>query len=137
MALASCASYQPLVDLPGKSNLANGLAQLNLSLPQREAGGAPARINPRRPLSPDQVGLLAIVNNPDFKGEREKVGLAEAEALAASLLPNPSVNLGYAFLLGGPGTADAITASISQDIQSLITYGPKVAAADARLHQVR
>ena len=113
------------------------LTLLDLEVPAREPGGAPIRLDPKKPLSPDRIGLLAILNNPDLVGQRGNVAIAEAEKLAASLLPNPSATLGYAFLLAGPGTADAITASLSQDIQSIVIYRPKVAAAAAHVHEVK
>src|SRR6185312_14966121 len=133
--LAGCASYHPLA-LSERGNLVPDLAQLDLTLPSDEAGKAPAKLNAAKPLTPQQVGLLAVVNDPDLAAQRGKLDVAKAELLAAKVLPNPSIGLGYDFLLSGPATTDAWTASISQDIRSIIQYGPHVDAANARYKQV-
>lgn len=133
--LAGCASYEPL-ELPQHPSLAAGLGQLNLALPSGEPG-APTKLDAERPVTPDQVGLLAVVNNPELAAQRGKVEAAQAEVVTARALPNPSLTFAYALLVSGPGTGDAITASISQDIQSIVTYRPRVAAAESRFRQVR
>lgn len=134
-ALGGCAGYHSL-ELSQKGNLVSSVTQLDLTLPPEAAGTAPVKLDPAKPLTPQQVALLAVVNDPDLASQRAKLEAADADLLAAQVLPNPSVSLGYAFLTGGPGTTDAWTAAISQDIRSIITYGPHVAAAKARRHQV-
>ena len=133
--LAGCASYEPL-ELPQHPSLAPGLGQLNLELPSAEAG-SPTKLDAERPLTPDEVGLLAVVNNPELAAQRGKVAAAQAEVVSAHALPNPSLSFAYGLLVSGPATADSITASISQDIQSIVTYRPRVAAAESRFRQVR
>ena len=139
-ALAGCAGYNPL-ELSQKGNLVSGLGQLDLTLPL-ESQTAPVKLDPTKPLTPQQVGLLAVFNDPELADQRGKLEAAQADLLAAKILPNPSISLGYTFLLGGPGTspdqggANAWIASISQDIRSIVTYGPRVAAAKARYKQV-
>lgn len=128
--LAGCATYRPL-PLPKTASLAPGLGALDLSLPPATPGDPPRRVDIRRPLSLDEIGLLAILNDPDLKSERGEMELARAGVTQASTLPNPSVGLGFAALLGGPGTADAYTASISQNIAAILTYRPRVEAAKA------
>ena len=137
--LAGCASYHPL-PLPERPNLVPSVAQLNLALPPEKDGATPAKLDVAKPLTPDQVGMLAVLNDPELASQRGKIAAAKAEALAATILPNPSVSLGYAYLIYAPpaagAIADALTASISQDIVSIITYGARVNAAEARFHQV-
>src|SRR6185437_14344826 len=135
LGLAGCASYEPL-ELPQHPSLAPALGQLNLELPSGQAD-SPTKLDAERPLTPDQVGLLAVVNNPELAAERGKVAAAEAEVISARALPNPSLTFAYGILVSGPAMADSITASISQDIQSIITYRPHVAAARSRFRQVR
>lgn len=135
LGLAGCASYQPL-QLSQQSNLAAGLAQLNLTLPPEDAGKAAVTVDPAQPVTPQQVGMLAVLNDPELAAQRGKLEAARADLQSARLLPNPSVGLGYAFLLGGPGTTDAVAASISQDIRSIVTYSAHVDAAKARYKQV-
>jgi cobalt-zinc-cadmium efflux system outer membrane protein len=87
-------------------------------------------------LGIDQIGLLAILNDPDLKSERGTLGVAQAGLLQATLLPNPSANLGYGALIGGPGTASSIAASLSQDIAALVTRGARIRSAEAHVGQV-
>lgn len=133
--LTGCASYEPL-ELPQHPNLAPGLAQLDLMVPSDEPA-TPTKLDAEQPLKPDQVALLAVVNNPELAAQRGKIAGARADVVSARALPNPSLGFAYAWLAGGPGTANAITASLSQDIQSIVTYRPHVAAAEARFAQVR
>lgn len=131
--LAGCSTYTPM-PLPERANLVSNLAQLNLAIPSQN------KVDAAKPVTPDQVGLLAVLNDPDLASQRAKIDAAHADVLDASILPNPSVSLGYAYLTYAPpaagAIADALTASISQDIVSIITYGPRVAAANARFKQV-
>src|SRR5690348_11325427 len=131
--LAGCSTYTP-VPLPERANLVSNLSQLNLAIPSQ------AKVDPAKPVTPDQVGLIAVLNDPELASQRAKIESAHADVLDASILPNPSVTLGDAFLTSAPpaagAIADALTASISQDIVSIITYGPRVAAAEARFKQV-
>ncbi|HKR20636.1 MAG TPA: TolC family protein [Stellaceae bacterium] len=131
--LAGCSTYTP-VPLPERANLVSNLNQLNLAIPSQ------AKVDPAKPITPDQVGLIAVLNDPELASQRAKIEAAHADVLTESILPNPSVSLGYAYLIYAPpaagAIADALTASISQDIVSIITYGPRVAAAEARFKQV-
>lgn len=133
--LSGCATYEPLA-LSDQPALSSRLSKLNLRLPA-ESPSHTKRLNPARPIAPDQVGLLAVANDPDLVSERAKIDVANADLLTAKLLPNPSLGASYAFLVGGPATAGAVGASISQDIRSIITYRPRVDAATARSGQVR
>jgi hypothetical protein len=107
LVLAGCESYSP-APLNRGAKLAERLADL----PHPAAPG---------PQTIDSVGRLVIENNPDLRAARASRGVAAAEMLQAGILPNPSVNAGYAFLLGGPATVGALTASIGQDLKSVVT----------------
>lgn len=139
--LAACASYHEL-QLSQKANLVSSLSQLDLTLPAEESGKPPVKLDATKPLTPQQVAMLAIVNDPDLAAQRAKIDAAKADLLEAKLLPNPSVSLDYLLLLGGPGTAsdqggaNGWDAAISEDIRSIIMYGPHVRAAKARFKQV-
>ena len=137
--LAGCASYRP-EPLAKAPNLAPDMAALDRTIPAAKAGGPPFRISVNQALAVGQVGLLAVLNDPGLKSERGELGLAKAQLINASLLPNPSLGLGFAALIYGPPGAGASTpsyaASLSQDITSLITYHARVAAARAELRSV-
>jgi outer membrane protein TolC len=136
LALAGCASYraQPLATRP---NLAPNLASLDLTVPSLQPNATPRRIDPYQPLSINQIGLLAILNDPDLASERGQLGVASAALLSESLLPNPQLSFGFSALLGGPGASSpSYAASLTQDVMALITYRPRVAAVRAQLHSV-
>ena len=120
--LCGCQSYAPL-PLNRQARLAEHLSDL-------EFASVP------RPLSVDAVGLLAVGNNPDLKAARTERGIAVAQVLQAGILPNPSLGAGYAFLLGGPGTSAAITASLTEDVKSLVTLSARRRSASAAALQV-
>jgi outer membrane protein TolC len=80
-------------------------------------------------LTLDDITLLALRNNPDLVAVRQQRGVAQAQVLAAGILPNPVASGSYGFLLGGPGTTAAVTAGVSQDLKSLVTLSSSRAAA--------
>ncbi len=135
LSLAGCATYHALPP-PDHSNLKSGLAQLDLTVPSDGSGVAPKTINPEKPLTPGEIGLIAVLNNPDLVSQPAQLDAARADLLSETLLPNPSVGLAYAFLLGGAATSNSLAASISQDIRSIITYSSRVKAAKVRVGQV-
>jgi len=71
-------------------------------------------------LGIEDVALLALQNNPELQVARAQHGVAQAQLRTAGILPNPSLGASYAFLLGGPGTANALSASLTQDIRSIV-----------------
>jgi outer membrane protein TolC len=117
--LSACAEYAslPLDRSTLLKSDVRSLQHIGFALPQR--------------LGVNDIARLAVENNPDLIAARTQRGISEAQVLQAGILPNPSVSGGYAFLLGGPGTFDAITASIGQDIKSLMIRPAKRQAARA------
>ena len=134
-ALSGCASYHA-APLPQHANLALGLANLDRTIPASGPRNSPQTIDIARPLTVDRIGLLAMLNDPDLKSERGTLGVARAGVVQAMLLPNPSASLNYGALIGGPGTASSIAASLSQDIAAIVTRGARIKSARAQLAQV-
>jgi outer membrane protein, heavy metal efflux system len=132
--MTGCASHHP-APLPRGPDLKPTLASLDVTIPA-SAEGPLRRIDITRPLTVDDIGLLAIINDPDLKSERGELGAARAGLVQATILPNPSANFGYGALISGPGTTSSIAASLAQDIVPIITRGALVKAAEAHLHQV-
>jgi len=133
---AGCATYHPL-PLPTAPHLATGLDQLDLTIPAIPGGAPAGRVDVSRPLEIDQIGLLAILNDPELRAQRGERSLAEATQRQTSLLPNPSVSINWEALLGGPGTQPAWSVAMTEDITSLITYRRRVRAARAQTAQVK
>jgi outer membrane protein TolC len=116
--LAGCQSYAPL-PLDPKPKLARQLADLDFG--PASAGWGRAAIDPGRPLGIAAVSLLAVENNPDLTAARAAHGVAEAQALQAGLLPNPSMTSQVTPILGGPGSATGWMVGFSQDVKALVT----------------
>ncbi len=136
LSLGGCATYHAL-PLADSANLKARLEQLDLTVPSGGSNSSPTRINPEKPLSPDEVGLVAVLNSPSLASQPGQLSAARAGLLSATLLPNPSLSVDYGFYLRGPGTSNSLTASISEDIRSIVTYRPRVQAAKARVGQVK
>lgn len=109
---------------------------LRHTLPAPAAGSKPRVMTLDKALSPEDIGFLAILNAPELHTERGELALAQADVTQNAMIPNPSASLSYAELLSGPGIAGAYTASLAQDVASLITYRKRVAAARDHVSQV-
>ena len=128
LVLAGCATYRAM-PLSERPNLASSVAALDRVVPPH-AGVAAQTIPASQPLTIDQIGILAVLNDPDMASERGQLDVARANLLTATILPNPQISLGFAALLGGPGaTTPAYTASLSEDIMALVTYHARATAA--------
>ena len=132
---AGCAVYHPL-PLPTTPHLATRLDQLDLEIPAIPDRAPAGRIDVSRPLPVDQIGLLAILNDPELRAQRGERSVAEAMQRQTSLLPNPSVSINWEALLGGPGIQPNWSVSMTEDITALITYHRRVLAARAQTAQV-
>lgn len=133
--LGGCAVYHPL-PLPTTAHLATQLDQLDLTIPAIPGGAPAGRVDISRPLPIDQIGLLAILNDPELRAQTGERKVAEATQRQASLLPNPSVSINWEALLGGPGIQPNWSVAMTEDITALITYRRRVRAARAQTAQV-
>lgn len=130
VALAGCASYRA-EPLSLRSPLKTGLAALDRNLPDGRT------IDTARPLSPQALAALAVLNDPALTAERIGTGIDRARTFAAGLLPDPNIQGGFGALIGGPGLAPSIAGAISQDLASLVTRGARLRAAKARAAETR
>ena len=136
--LTACQTYEP-TPLNNHPDLLLETASLKISpsdLPLPELGSHP--FDPSRPLDMDEVAMIAVVNNPDLKAMRGQVGVAEAQAFAAGLLPNPQLSLAYGALITGFGAAtSSASATLGEDIVPLLTRSARRRAALANERSVR
>lgn len=129
--LSGCAIYHSK-PLPAKPDLARAPA---LTVPASDLGVPglkPEPLDPAKGLTETNVVTLAVVDNPRLKAARLQAGVARAQLLEAGLLPDPQV-------AGGLSKSPFFTgysATLSQDIQALITRGAAKGAARAHLKQV-
>ncbi|HET7931770.1 MAG TPA: TolC family protein [Rhodanobacteraceae bacterium] len=93
--------------------------------------------DPADGLDVTEVAMLAIANNPQLRVERDKAGVAHAQAYAAGLLPDPNVAYEHDRPVGNaPGANDAFSASLSLDLGNLVTRSARVASARAGVREV-
>ena len=121
----ACATYHRL-PLPVHNNL---------------AGEAPGGI---MPLDMQRVATLAVLNNPDLNSARATLGVAQAQAFAARLLPDPRLNLSGTHPTDrvGPGDprypeVNAYGLELDVDLLSLLTHPAVTAGARADIQQAQ
>ncbi len=140
LGLAACASapdkpLEPAADAllaqPDLGALAQGASQL------KHPRLKPVEIDPRQPLTPEQIGLIAVVASPDLKAARAKAGVAEAQVFDAGLLPDPTLTLGFDKLLSGPDMFNAWLAQIVQDLAAIRDRPTALEQARQAARQVR
>lgn len=97
----------------------------------------PQPIDLTQPLTPNALAVIAVLENPDLKALRAKNGVADAQAFAARLLPDPSVQGGFDKLLSGPDAFNAFAGQIGFDLAQLRSAGVARRSNDAKRRQVR
>ncbi|HVS77704.1 MAG TPA: TolC family protein, partial [Steroidobacteraceae bacterium] len=132
--LGGCALYHRM-PLPEQPDLAGRLTQLRTRIPAAR-GETQRSIAVDEPLAIDDVGLLAVLNDPDLRAARGTLDVARAGLLQASLLPNPSASVSYAPILGGTDVAPAWAASLTEDVKAILTYHTRRKSARLQLEQV-
>lgn len=139
MTLTSCAHYtrQPL---PAPTAV---LAAPNPEVLSIEAQGiqrpylTPQPVDLSKPLTANAVAVIAVLENPDLKAQRAKIGVTDAQAFAARLLPDPTVQANYDYLISGPDSYNGYGAQIGFDLNALRTAAITRQAGAAQKRQVR
>jgi outer membrane protein TolC len=90
-----------------------------------------------KPLTPEALGLIAVIASPDLKAVRAKARVADAQAFSAGLLPDPSFTLGFDKLLSGPDHTDPIVGQLALDLAAFRDRGATRDAARAAGEQAR
>lgn len=136
MMVTGCASYRaaPLETSLRSQDLA-GLVASSSSFKHPRL--APVEIDLSRPLTPDALGIIAVLANPDLKAARAKAKVADAQLFAVGLLPDPSLTAGFDHLLSGPDSIDPLLGQIAFDLNALRTRAATLAAERASRDQVR
>ena len=138
--LSACASYAPAPLAPA--------ADATLAEPDLRALAAavsklhhprlrPVAIDLTQPLTPEALGLIAVIANPDLKAARAKAKVADAQVFAAGLLPDPNITLGYDRILSGPDHTDPLLGALALDLAAFRDLGVTRAAARAAGKQAR
>jgi outer membrane protein TolC len=139
LGLAGCAAYRPepltdnpaLLSPPVAAVLARDAAALG------RPWQAPVAIDLSQPLDQNAVATLAVLDNPDLKARRARAGVADAQAFAAGLLPDPSFSFGVDKVLSGPDPMLGIASSFGLDLAALRNRAVVRSQAKAQARQVR
>lgn len=124
LALSGCAVYRPAplgdageAALRGPDLAAAAADVARLTHPRLK----PVAIDLDQPLTPQALGLIAVVINPDLKAARAKARVADAQVFDAGLLPDPSLTFGMDHILSGPDTTEAFTTQVALDLNAFRT----------------
>lgn len=137
--LAGCATYAPrpldptpaLLSPPEAAVLAHDTASLDRPYLH------PVTVDLAQPLDANALAAIAVIANPDLKAQRLRAGVADAQAFAARLIPDPSFSIGADKVLSGPDPLLNITGALALDLNALRTRAVVRAQADAQKRQVR
>lgn len=135
--LAGCATYHPLPLARGAGP--SGIADVRVptaSMPTPALRAHP--FDPANGLDVTEVAMLAVANDPQLKVQRDKAGVAHAQAYAAGLLPDPSVSYEHDRPAGNSpqGTTTAYTAGLALDLGNFVTRSARVKSARAGAREV-
>ena len=123
LAMTGCETYRPL-PLSDKVTLAPAVSHLKVNAESLLPGSAPPhRFDPARGLDMTDIAMLAVANNPALKLARDNARIANAQAFAAGLLPDPQ--FGHARQFPGSGTPGAVSAfnsSLGYELSSLVSH---------------
>ncbi len=135
---AGCASYHPqpldarqVLQRPDRDALRVASSQLqHPDLPH-------VVVDPADGLAPDEAAVLAVLLNPELRIERDRLALADAQLVAARVIPNPQLSYARDVPYGSPGTVPAVSTGLSVAINELLTRHARIAAASSNRESVR
>jgi cobalt-zinc-cadmium efflux system outer membrane protein len=139
--LNGCASYAPL-PLSG-DDVDAALRSPDRAALQRAAAEfkhprlAPVALDFSKPLTSDELAVMAVLASPDLKALRARQGVAQAQVFSAGLLPDPQLSLGIDHPITPPGLSNAYALGLALDIGALFVRGKAIDAAAAAAQQVR
>ncbi|MEI6644317.1 MAG: TolC family protein [Novosphingobium sp.] len=131
--LTACASYapHPLNDALPDVSLSRDAAALDRPYLR------PASIDLAQPLDMNAIATIAVIANPDLKALRARAAVADAQAFAARLLPDPNFSLAANKVLSGPDPFLDLAGALGLDINALRTAKVRRMGAEALARQVR
>jgi cobalt-zinc-cadmium efflux system outer membrane protein len=99
---------------------------------------APIQLDFSKPLSADELAVIAVLVNPDLKAMRAQKGVADAQVFSAGLLPDPQLALGVDHPTSNQtGLVNAYNFGLSWDVLGLLTRSDARKSAGAKRSQVR
>jgi outer membrane protein, heavy metal efflux system len=92
------------------------------------------RFDPSNGFDIEDVAMLAVANNPDLKLARDDLGIAQAQAFSAGLLPDPQVSVSSDYP-GQLGFDRAFSYGLSMDLMAIVTRSANKRSADATVRK--
>lgn len=130
LVVSGCTAYRPL-PLDNKVTLANSISHLEIDQKTLSYRLLPAhRFDPADGLDMTEVAMLAVANNPTLKLARDDARIANAQAFAAGLLPDPQFGYSRDFPgQGTPGAVNAFNSSLGYELSSLVSRAAYTSAS--------
>ncbi len=97
----------------------------------------PQPIDLSQPLTPNALAVIAVLENPDLKAQRARLGVSDAQAFAARLLPDPTAQGNFDKLVKGPDEFNAFGGQLGFDLSTIRTAKVTAEATRATRRQVR
>lgn len=133
--VVGCATYAP-VPLPPAAEILSAPYSRDAIIPVAHPR-LPARpVDPARPLDDFDLARLALVTSPDLAASRARAGVADAQLVAAGLLPDPQLSLSID-RPSAPGLVDALAGGLVFDFGALVTRRSRVEGARHARDQAR
>ncbi len=139
LALGGCAHYTPRPLAPADAIVSSpNPAILSIEAQKiRRPYLRPQPLDLGKPLTPNALAVIAVLENPDLKAQRAKIGVTDAQAFAARLLPDPTFQANYDFLISGPDRSNGYGAQLGFDLNALRTRAAVRERGAAQKRQVR
>ncbi len=132
--LTACATYHPNA-LPVGPDLATSAQRLTVDVARiRLVPLKTIKVDARDGLTPLEVAVLAVLNNPDLEAKRKAVRVSDAQLFAAGLFPDPQITASVDKPIAGPDTQTAYSVDAGLDLAGLLarTYSHRAASFSAK-----
>jgi len=130
-----CAAYHPnplTDDAVNRAFSAPGIAELKIAVDSLQHGAShPIPFDLTDGFSADEAAIIALLENPSLRAERDRRGLADAQLLQARILPDPTLDASLDVPSGGTreGSVNGSLLGLGWDVGSLITRSARVREA--------
>ena len=134
--LGGCAAYRAR-PLPAAPDLVSSPQRLAIDVARLRVGPLNTiRIDPADGLTPLEVAVLAVLNDPELEAKRKAARVSQAQAFAAGLFPDPQISASLDKPTGGPDKETAYSLGVSYDLAGLLARASARRAARFTARQV-
>ncbi len=135
--LGGCATFEPR-PLQERALSPISLESFQIESIELNSGAAAAyKVDLSDGLDLTEIGIVAVINNPDLKAQRALLNVAAAQTFAAGLLPDPQLVAGFEEPTGNSATDTAWALGLNYDIIPLITRQATLDAGRGAQDRVR